>query len=338
MSENTNLPRRKKKNKALPLIILVAVMCILGVAYAALSAANDKAEADRLAKEEAANAVIMLAQLDSNTATELSYRVGENDWLTFTRIGSEWQYKEDAEFPLNQETVSHMAAAISSIGATRTIEEGMDADYGLDTPAYEIHITYNGNTTYRYAIGDMNTFNGEYYFRSDDGKIYMISSALLPYFQYTLEELIVLDTPVSDINSEYITDITVTASDGSSNTVTDADGIAGLYSRFTSLNCKEWTDYSADSEEMTGEYGIDEASGITVAYKKSVDVADASGNTQTTMMDATAKVYFGKPTEDGSDVYYTLPKSKIVYTIENDVYEAIMEYLTYTPQATGETE
>ena len=144
MTDNTNLQRRKKKNKALPLMILVGIMCVLAIGYAVLSAANDKAEADRLAEEQAAAAVIMLAELDSNQATELSYRAGEGEWITFTRSGSTWVYARDAEFPLNQETVSHMAAAISSIGATRAIEEGMDADYGLDTPAYEIHITYNG--------------------------------------------------------------------------------------------------------------------------------------------------------------------------------------------------
>ncbi|MBQ7923204.1 MAG: DUF4340 domain-containing protein [Clostridia bacterium] len=331
MSENTNLQRRKKKNKALPLIILVGIMCVLGIAYASLSAANDKAEADRLAAEEAANAAIMLAELDSTTATGLSYRVGEGEWITFTRSGTEWQYTEDTEFPLNQETVSTMAAAISSIGATRKVEEGTEADYGLDTPSYEIHITYNGSTTYRYAVGDMNTFNGEYYFRNDDGGVYMISSALLPYFQYTLEDLIVLDTPVTDISSEYITGITVTAADGTANTVTDADGIAGLYSLFTSLDCEEWADYSADSEEMSGKYGIDQVSSITVSYKKSVDVTDTSGNVQTTMMDATAKVYFGNAVLDGSGVYYTLPKSTVVYTIGSDVYEGIMGYLSYTP-------
>jgi len=337
VTDNTNLQRRKKKNKALPLMILVGIMCVLAIGYAVLSAANDKAEADRLAEEQAAAAVIMVAELDSNQATELSYRAGEGEWITFTRSGSTWVYARDADFPLNQETVFTMAAAISKIGASRAVEEGTAADYGLDTPLYEIRITYNGNTTYRYAIGDRNSFNGEYYFMNDDGKIYMISEGLLPYFQYTEADLLVLDTPVTDINSEYLLNITVTGADGEGKTVADTDDMAELYSLYGALNCTDWVDYHADAAEMADVYGINEASGITVNYKKSVDVTDASGNAQSTFMDAAAKVYFGSAAPDGSGVYYTLPKSSIVYIMENELYGQIMEYLNYIPPMDAET-
>ena len=336
MTENTNV-RRKKKNKALPLLILVGIMCVLGIAYAALSAANDKAEADRLAEEEAANAVLMLAELDYTKTSELTYRCGEEDWITFRVKGGKWIYGEDETFPLNQETLSTMAAAISTIGATRAVEEGSEADYGLDNPLCEIHITYGGNTTYRYAIGDLNAFNGEYYFRNDDGKIYMIASGLLPYFQKTLNDLIVLDTPVNDINSAYLTGITVTGKDGESKRVTDVDDMSELYSLFAALNCTEWADAYADSAEMAEQYGIDQTAGITVSYKNSVDVTDASGNVQSTLMDTTATVYFGNAVSDGSGVYYTLPKSTIVYTAENELYAQIMEYLEYIPPMDVET-
>jgi len=334
VSENTNAMRKKKKNKALPLIILVGIMCVLWIAYTALSAANDKAEAERLAEEAAENASIMLAEIDSTTATKLSYHGEDGEWITFVYDGTAWKYEADEKFPLNQTMVTSMAAAISTIGATRSVEEGVESDYGLDNPAYEIHITYNGNTTYKYAIGNLNTFNGEYYFRNDDGGIYMISSGLLPYFQYTRDDLLVLDTPVSDINSEYITGITVTAADGTSNTVSDADGIAGLYSIFCELNCTQWADYYADGDTMLSEYGIDQTAGITVSYKKSIEITDESGNTQTTMMDSSAKVYFGNTAEADGTVYYTIPKSTIVYKIEEDVYNAVMEYLHYVPADT----
>jgi len=120
-------------------------------------------------------------------------------------------------------------------------------------------------------------------------------------------------------------------------TVADTDDMAELYSLYGALNCTDWVDYHADAAEMADVYGINEASGITVNYKKSVDVTDASGNAQSTFMDAAAKVYFGSAAPDGSGVYYTLPKSSIVYIMENELYGQIMEYLNYIPPMDAET-
>lgn len=323
---------KKRKNKLLPIFILLAVFVVILIAYLALSDANDRREAEETATEDT---MITLAELDASTATEIRYKNRDlsGEWITFTKSGGTWQ-AADPQFPLNTDRVTSMVSAISSIAANRSVEEGSAADYVLDDPAVAIEVTYNGNTTYRYAIGDKNTFNGEYYFQNDDGKFYMISSGLLPYFQYDMDDLIVLDTPVSDIEADYITSVTVTLPTGEERVFTVPEDTALIYDIFCEFDCTRWADYYADDAEMA-EYGIDKgsekAAGIRIDYKKPVTVtgtektSDGQTAQTTTRMDASYTLYTGNKNADGDAYYYTPQKSTIVYTIEDEVLEALWQ-------------
>ncbi len=339
-----NTPKRKKKNKALPLFVLVAILAVLSVAYFALSAANDKREAEEAAAA-AADTTIMLAEQDPAAITELKYRTGDGDWITLHQSGGVWTLADDPKFPLNQTTAAGMGAAIASIGAIRTVEEGTAADYGLDAPECEIHVSYGAGTTYKYAIGDRNSFNNAYYFRNDDGAFFMIASGLLTYFQTDLADLIVLDTALATLADADIVGFTVqdgdrtgeyrqtaeevTAEDGSTGTVYSED-VTALYDLFCELDLFSWTDYYADSAEMAEVYGIDQTRSLTLTYKKSVavdagtDAANGQTAGQTTKVDANYVLYFGK-SGDGQ-TYYSPKGSTIVYTAADDVVNAILAY------------
>ena len=256
---------KKRKNKLIPLFVLLAVFAVILFAYLALSDANDRREAEEAAAQDT---LIPLAELDASTVTELRYKNRDlsDEWLTFTKSGDKWQ-AADPRFPLNTDRVAAMASAISNIAANRSVDGGSAAEFGLDEPAVQIEVTYNGSTTYRYAIGDKNTFNGEYYFRNDDGQIYMIAAGLLPYFQYAMEDLILLDSPVSDIQTEYIRAITVTLPTGEERVFTTAEDIAAVYDLFCEFDCTRYADYYADDAEMA-EYGITKTAGIRIDYKR----------------------------------------------------------------------
>ena len=83
------------------------------------------------------------------------------------------------------------------------------------------------------------------------------------------------------------------------------------------------------------EYGIDKGSeksaGIRIEYKKPVTVtsaettADGQSAQTTTRMDATYTLYTGDKNADGDAYYYTPQKSTIVYTIEDEVLEALWQ-------------
>lgn len=332
---------RKKKNKTLPLIVLVGVLCGLVIAYLALSSANDKKEAEEAALA-AQDTTIMLAEMDSSAITQLAYRYSDNDWITLNQSGGVWTWDDDAHYPLDQTTAASLGSAIASIGAIRTVDEGEAADYGLDEPICEIHVSYGEGTTYKYAIGDRNSFNDAYYFRDDDGSFYMIASGLLTYFQTELDDMIVLDTALSTTaegdlvsftladgeNTATFTQTTTEVEDEDGNTTTTYDeDVTALYDLFCELNLKNYADYYADSTEMAESYGIDESCSLTLTYKKSVTVSssDDSSASSTTKVDANYTIYFGD-TVDGQ-TYYSPKGSTIVYVAADDVVTEILGYL-----------
>ncbi|MBR4960502.1 MAG: DUF4340 domain-containing protein [Clostridia bacterium] len=337
-----NTPKRKKKNKALPLLVLAGIMCVMAAAYFGLAAANDRREAEAAAAA-AADTTIMLAEQDYTQITELKYRTDGGDWITLNQSGGVWTLAEDPKFPLDQQTAAGLGAAIASIGAMRSVEDGDASMFGLDNPVCEIHVSYGAGTTYKYAIGDRNSFNNAYYFRNDDGAVYMIASGLLTYFQTTTEDMIVLDTAMTtltdaDINSFTITDgdasaewkqtaEEVTAEDGTVSTVYSQD-VTDLYGMFCELDLLSWADYYADSTEMAEVYGIDGTRSLTLNYKKSVAVNSGTNTTessgQTTKVDANYVILFG--TSENGQTYYSPKGSTIVYTAADDVADAILAY------------
>ena len=70
--------KRKKKNKYVPLVVLCAIMVAMIVAYSAMSAANKRAEADRLAAEAESNKTIIIANYDAQIIihSEPSFKKG----------------------------------------------------------------------------------------------------------------------------------------------------------------------------------------------------------------------------------------------------------------------
>jgi len=218
---------KKRKNKFIPLIVLIVILAALMIGYSVLASANDRREAEQLAEEEAANAVTLIAEYDYTTVTELSYQAKGSDPITFTQSAGVWAYTGDAHFPLNQTIPAQMAYAISTIAVEAVITEGEAADYGLDDPAYTIRVSYADGNAHTYKIGDYNSFNASYYF-SMDGSLYMVAEGLLPYFQYELNDLLALDTlPAADwADNNYVMEITVRNGEAS-NVISDDAGRTG---------------------------------------------------------------------------------------------------------------
>ena len=66
--------KTKKKNKYLPLVVLLVVLVALFAVYKALSASNDRKAAEEEAAKAAEDADIMIAEYDYTTMTSLSYQ------------------------------------------------------------------------------------------------------------------------------------------------------------------------------------------------------------------------------------------------------------------------
>lgn len=321
--------KKKKKNKYLPMLVLVVVLLGLLIAYSAMSAANARAEAERLAEEEAANAAIVVVQKDAADITAISYSKNGGEELNFVISGSKWSYVKDEKFPLNQTVVSSMAYAVSSIEAVCEVDGEDTGEYGFEVPAFEIKVTYSDGTQNSYEIGNYNSFNSSYYFKAD-GDLYMISSSLISAFNYDEEDLMELDSiPSSEWSDvDYITDITVTSANGESNVISDSDGKTSFADALSGISLKNCVDYYAEENERA-DFGLDSGVSVTVKYRKAVTSTDESGNESTSYLETTYTLLIGNSTDDG---YYVSPaKSDIVYLAGAEDVDNVLDFLTYEP-------
>ena len=316
--------KRKKKNKYIPLIVLLTHIVVMAAAYTMLSSANDLKEAEQAAADAAANAVEMIAEYDYTTTVGLMYRRAGSDPVELKVVNGVWQMADDEHFPVSQTAAASMANAIATIGIKNHVTEGDPADYGLADPAYLIEVTYADGVSHQYRIGDYNAFGGGAYYFMMDGTMYTIPTGLTSYFDYGRDDLLQLDTMPTDIELDYINSITMTA-DGTDKVIDDADGIAALFELFRGITLTECADYYTNETERAETYGLDGSDKITISYKRAVTSTDAEGNQTTNRLDTSYTFFFGA--DAGEGMYYASPeKSTIAYLIGAETVAKILEY------------
>ena len=327
--------KTKKKNKFVPLVVLlIALAALLGI-YRFITVRNARRETERRDELQANEQKQMIAEYDYTTVTHLSYTKKGGEKLSFSVEGGTWVLDSDRHFPLDITTVTKMAAAIAQIAVECEVDGGSDESvYGLDDPEYTITVSYSEGGEHTYKIGSYNSFNSSYYF-SADGDYYMIASGLLPYFNYTLDELMLLDTNPSSEWSDvsYINSITVTR--GGEERQIGISGREEFVSLFAALPYTDCADYYADADERDM-YGLTGEKKITVNYKKVNTVTDSDGNSSKTYLDRDYTVIFGNENEGGK-VFFSPSGSNIVYFASADAVESLLAF-TETSAETAESE
>lgn len=322
--------KTKKKNKYLPLVVLLVVLVALFAVYKALSASNERKAAEDEAAKAAENADIMIAQYDYTTMTALSYQKKGGKKLDFAVSGSSWIYLPDEHFPLDNTTVAKMAAAIAQIAVECTVDEGSASDYGLDDPEYTISVKYSGGDSHEYKIGNYNSFNSSYYFMAD-GQMYMIASGLLSYFNYTLDDLMTLDTiPASDWSDIAYVNFVAVKSGENENKIEDESGKSAMLDVINSISLSDCADYYTEEGEKSN-YGLDGSFGVTVNYKKAKTSTDSDGNETTTYLDTSYVLSIGF----AGGEYYVMPSgSSITYRLPAETAVELLSFLGYVPEET----
>ena len=114
----------RKKKKA---IILLAMILLLVVANGAASAWNDKSEKKKEKEAEASKIYLT----DASDITAYSYSDGSQN-MSFAKVDDTWEYDEDNEIPMNQDTIQSTADAIRQMEAVRKLENPDQlSDYGF---------------------------------------------------------------------------------------------------------------------------------------------------------------------------------------------------------------
>ncbi len=302
-----------KKSKLLPLVLLLALALGLFLAYKVMIGTQNSGTPSASTGDE----VTMILDRVSDDARALRCTVN-GETLSFTHAASaaDWILEDSPAFPLDQTTVGAMASAISTIGVNRTLDTGDTGEYGFDDPACSVYIRYSDGEEHSYAIGALNPVSGNRYFKDlDTGVVYMISPALLPYFQYTLSDLFVYDTLPTDIDVAYISSAALNAS-----VTEDAEQIETIYNNFLRLAPSRYADWSG-TEEAKAAYGIG-AAALSLSYKRAVSVTDTAGATITSRIPADYTVTFGTPDAEGR-IPYCLSGSDVIYLADAAIYEAI---------------
>ena len=290
------MDRKKKKT-----IILLVMILLLIVANGAASAWNDKSEKKKEKEAEASKIYLT----DAGDITAYSYSDG-NQNMSFTKVDDTWEYDEDNEIPVNQDTVQSTADAIRQMEAVRELENPDQlSDYGLDKPSYTIQFQDNDGVTTEILIGNG---AGENYYATvgDSGKVYTISSDFQNYLQIDLTNLVQYDT-VPSIGSGNLKSVTITEN-GTDTVYEDDDQVGELAGGFGTLSLTDCVNYHASTEDLA-EYGLDEGQRITA---KAI-YTDSSDKEQT------FTVYLGKTDDAGENRYIMVEGSDMVYRISETV-------------------
>ncbi len=340
---------KKKKNRALPLIIMAAVLAVLVVGYIILSSYNAKKEAE---ETEAETSTVEVLRKETAILTAFSYTV-DDGVVSLSYDNEEWVYPGDTTFPIDGDAVTEMVSGLTDIKAVSVVNtENADVDdFGLEEPALTLTVSYSDDTEYTFKFGIVNSFNSYQYMSytgSDD--IYMVESTLASSFNKELNDLYEAEiwTLQNDaVTAEDVTSIVIETVDGESNTIENEDAISTLFDLVYKLDLSTWEDHYADETEMQETYGISESGDrVTLNYTKESSVTNDDGTTTSVDIPAAYTVYFGYEFEaaSGSETaedeaeetadlkfFYTQSGSSVVYSEDKETADDIFEYLSYVP-------
>ena len=306
-----------KKNKIIPLVILLSILVLLVIAYVFLSGNNSESDRETNTTEEQTPAIPVCA-FTAEAVTEISYKTKDLD-ISLVKTGSAWQIADDEKFPVDQSAVAKMISSVTALSASRKLEDGDVASYGLDKPTLTVTFTADG-TSHVFAVGNVNSYNDMTYLGYGDN-VFVIADTLTDTFKKTKTELFGKgESFPSAITAESVNSVSVTDAKSKQGTVTDAKGISDFVfdaQKYISFSIPKG--YGLDADGLAS-YGIDESSAkVVIEYEHS-------------SAKATFEFLLGKDA-DGK-CYYALPNSDVTYGIDVTGYDKLLNYVYHTAEET----
>lgn len=329
-----------KKKRLISLLALVIVLAAVFVAYYVVT----HTEEDSGVGDYVSPYTSIISE-NSADLVKLSYKLGKADSIEFTLNNYVWKYSGDPDFPVDQYTLNEMATAISSVSSVRELEDGDNGEYGLGEDALRITAEYSTGNTYDITIGDKNSFNSYTYLKNKDGRVYMFNDdELSENFSKSLYDLLRLDDPEADVDTNYLVSLDVSDGAGRTNVISDTAGMRQFLDQSDKYTCLDWISYAMTDEKFS-EYGIGpDSARLIIRYKAAVAVTDVDGNDTAIREERAYEIIFGDrltaPDENGADaeyVYYTVTGSSILYKAPIADYEETMGYLDYIPEDDEDT-
>ena len=351
-----------KKKK---LLILIAVLAVLSAAAVAVRMTDfDKSD-------ETEDTSIDLVSIPEDSIEAITW---DNDGTTlcFVKQDGEWVYQEDTGFPFDSSNLDNMQTAVSSIVASRMIEpdDSTDlSDYGLETPVHTVTVTTaDGDVTIE--IGNETFMKGSCYVSVGDGNIYLADLSLSEAFDYSLNDLIIMDE-IPDMTTirkfkvtlpegGYVLEERTTGdideqsgeevygwylSNGEGVNLTDTANSFYLMENITELNWVTCVAYNMTTSEELSQFGLDvPRATITVTYTVSTEVDSGEVNEDGSHIMTTEETDQEYVLEFGdtiSSYIFVKPQgSDKIYVVDSEMIEKILNttYDDLKPSEDGDSD
>lgn len=187
------------KKQRMQLIILLAALVLLVVGLFGLKKYNQIQE--ETPEEEIKEVVVDITTED---VIALSYEY-EGETYSFEKEDETWYATNDHSLNIDQDTIGYILRNTAPLEATETIENVTDMEqYGLVTDMRMFSFS-TITDTYTFYIGDLNSMASAYYIcKPSDNKIYMVDSLIVNSFNYTWEDLILVEEVEETFDTETV--------------------------------------------------------------------------------------------------------------------------------------
>ena len=348
-----------KKKKGRALAGGAVLLCALIGVEAALSWQNSQEET------EAETEGVTPLEISADDLTEVTVK-NENGTFTLVKdADGVWSNKEDAQFPLDEDTWTAKLSSLESMTAVRTLEEPEDlAEYGLDDAAIQVTLVTADGSTELY-IGNQNESTYDYYVYVDspdtvytvgssaatamDCGLYdlasastfpSISSGSLTHMEIRQDEsLLEFDADASDTESAswYV------SRDGGEAVPADSSAMSALTDELLYIGFEDFVDYKG---EDLAQYGLDDPwAEITWDYtetesaEETTETESAEEETEETAETESAEEETEETTEEETEPETVEVEKQTVLLIGNPIYaETESETEAESQETESETE
>ncbi|MCD8148369.1 MAG: DUF4340 domain-containing protein [Clostridiales bacterium] len=302
----------KRSKKLLILGIVVAALCaVVGVERVVTQHVDSINTTDEV-----------ILSLDQGTLTSVSWTY-EEETLEFEQTDDVWYDSNDADFPVNQETLEDFLSWFEEVHACFIIDDVEDySQYGLEDPQCTVTLTTEDEEIV-VSIGDYSTMDEQRYIEIGDGKVYLVEEDILEdisterddFMQQdeipsivTLEEMTV--SGKADLDAVYDPDGSYSYTDSYNYYQVEDDGtylmlddslMESYLSSLASLSLTDYVTYTASDVDLS-DYGLDDpVYTITVTGTTEVEVETEEDEEDEESSDTDTADTTGDDTSDTND-------------------------------------
>lgn len=317
------------KAKQRTLVLLLVLIVLVGVAFAALHTRNEQAVQ---AESAAAEGTIPLSAVSTEDLTEIAVTYnGETNTLEYA--DGAWTLAEDPAYHLDATACNTMATALSALNAKRQFTEEPGETYGFSEDSLTVSVTAAGETS-TFVFGAENTATGDLYLKkAGDETLYTVDGTEAACFELSRAELFGAFNPAG-LTSSSIEEISIDRGNEQFTLTAVSEQAADSTASESASDSTDYTTVWRLSDEPETELDETAVNSLLTALSSYVTAQDTAGATagMTVLETVRVRTADGEHTltyYEGTDGYYlTVEGDTSLYTVDGSTVQTIC-----TPEA-----